>query len=293
MSALTNDCYCCLAEADWHRVLGWSSAGVMMDPAGVDSERLWNDPPVRVEIAAADRRFIPWQELDVPLPHRGARCWGYALSYPEHRQETLKLATFRFVKQGSVAANSEPIPYRDHLDYELEIGVLLHRGMPDRFGYFLANDLTDRGLQVEQYARRDPAPGFTRAKDFPGSFRAGPLLRVGDASLWRELTATLTLNGQIRQTIRAADCRLDPRQMHRELFAESDAGPWLLALTGTSGGTLFRSPQFRERMMALAAGRLSIKRARRSWLRRLTFLAPGDVLVLESPLLGRSETRVI
>jgi hypothetical protein len=119
------------------------------------------------------------------------------------------------------------------------------------------------------------------------------LLVIGEASLWPELTATLTLNGVLRQTVRAVECHLDPQRLHRELFAEPNDDPWLVAITGTSAGTLFRSPQNRERFRALLRGGFSRKRAGRSWLRGLTFLAPGDVIVLESALLGRSETRVI
>lgn len=288
---MTCDRYCCVAAAEWYRVLAQSEAGVTVDPRQLTSELLWNDgsspPPEGLE-----PRFIPWHDLDVPLPHRGSRCWGYALTYPEHRQETLDTAHFRFLKQGTVESNSQPIPYRDFLDYELEIGVLMHRDTPDRFGYFLANDLTDRGLQIDHYDARHPAPGFTIAKSFPGSLRAGPLLAVNDDSLWPELTATLTLNDEERQSVKAADCSINLRQLHHELFQDHEGDPWLLVATGTSSGTLFRSPRFREKLVALLAGRLSLKRAGRSWLKALRFLAPGDRISLCSPILGRSETRV-
>jgi 2-keto-4-pentenoate hydratase/2-oxohepta-3-ene-1,7-dioic acid hydratase in catechol pathway len=288
---MTCDRYCCVAAAEWYRVLAQSEAGVTVDPRQLTSEVLWNGPAVEAT-TDVDPRFIPWHELDVPLPHRGARCWGYALTYPEHKRETLDSAHFRFLKKGTVEANSAPIPYRDFLDYELEIGVLLHRDTPDRFGYFLANDLTDRGLQIEHYDARNPGPGFTIAKEFAGSLRAGPLLSVGDASLWRHLTATLTLNGVDRQIVRAIDCHLHPRLLHDELFRDHEGDPWLLAATGTSGGTLFRSPRPREKVKVLVAGGLSMKRARRKWLTGLKYLSHGDTLVIQSSILGRSETRV-
>ena len=125
------------------------------------------------------------------------------------------------------------------------------------------------------------------------ALRAGPLLLVDDASRWPSLTASLTWNGELRQTVRAADCSLDPRKLHDELFRGHDDGPWLLAATGTSAGTLFRSPQIRERFMALIAGGFSLKRARRSWLHGLRFLTPGDELVVQSPDLGHAATRVV
>lgn len=284
--------YCCLGEGDWHRVLARSGAGVMIDSRRLDSATLWHaaaeEPP-----ADAETRFVRWDDLDVPLPHRGTRCWGYALSYPEHQRETLKHPVFRFLKEGTVEPVSAPIPWREHLDFELEIGLLMHRETPDRFGYFLANDLTDRGIQVERFDRRNPAPGFTLAKSFPGSLRVGPLLVIGDPSVWSLLSATLTLNDEERQTLRAADCRLDPSRLHRELFAEHSGDPWLLAVTGTPAGTLFRAPGFREKLAVLLAGWFSAGRARRAWLAGLKFLAPGDELVMDSPVLGRGRARVI
>jgi len=290
---MTCDCYCCVAAAEWYRVLAHSEAGVTVEPRQLTFEELWNGaPPLLPMSADVEPRFIPWHELDVPLPHRGTRCWGYALTYPEHRRETLDSTRFRFLKKGTVKSNSQPIPYRDFLDYELEIGVLLNRDTPNRFGYFLANDLTDRGLQVEHYNARNPGPGFTVAKDFDGSLRAGPLLAIGDASLWSHLTATLALNNVDRQIIRTIDCNVNPQLLHEELFRAHEGDPWLLAATGTSSGTLFRSPRLREKVAALVAGGLSIKRARHRWLTRLQYLSPGDRIVIQSPILGRGEAHV-
>ena len=289
---MTCDRYCCVAAAEWYRVLAQSEAGVTVDPRQLTSEVIWNGDPSPPLPEDLEPRYIAWNELDVPLPHRGTRCWGYALTYPEHRRETLDTAHFRFLKKGTVESNSKAIPYRDFLDYELEIGVLLNRDTPNRFGYFLANDLTDRGLQVDHYNARNPGPGFTVAKEFEGSLRAGPLLAIGDASIWPHLTATLTLNDQDRQVVRAIDCNVHPQLLHEELFREHADDPWLLAATGTSSGTLFRSPRPREKVRALVAGGLSMKRARHRWLTRLKYLSPGDKLVLQSPILGHSEARV-
>ena len=292
MTALASECYCCLAAAQWYRVLAQSEAGVSVDPRLLVGAQVWEGVADGMP-ADLEPRFISWEELDVPLPHRGARCWGYALTYPEHRRETLDSAHFRFLKQGTVESNAAPIPFREYLDYELEIGILMHRDTPNRFGYFLANDLTDRGLQVANYNALNLAPGFTIAKDFPGSLRAGPLLLLGDASLWPQLTATLSLNGVERQNLRAVDCHIHPRQLHEELFRDHEGDPWLLAATGTTAGTLFRTPRVYEKIRAMVAGGLSVKRARQRWLHRLRYLARGDQLIIRSPLLGRSETRVV
>lgn len=284
--------FCCLGAAEWYRVIGHSDQGVTVAHRRLDAEAIWHEETPKEDVPEHLQKFIPWKSLDVPLPHRDARCWGYALTYPDHRDETLREPAFRFLKKGSVVSNAEPINYREFLDFELEIGLLMHRDARDRFGYFLANDLTDRGMQVEHYDRHNPAPGFTLAKSFPGSLRAGPLLAIGDASLWPRLTATLTLNAEERQAVNAADCHLDPPRIHDELFEEHHESHWLLVATGTSGGTLFRTPNTREKLIAVFAGIPSLKRARRRWLRGLRFLEPGDHLVLNSPVLGRSEAHV-
>lgn len=284
--------FCCTAAGHWHRVLAQATAGVTIAPHRMEFHAVWNSPHPLPGPLPADARLVAWPDLDIPLPHRGTRCWGYALTYPEHRDETLHNPAFRFLKEGSVGGNCEPIPFREFLDFELEIGVLLHREHPDLFGYFLANDLTDRRLQVDHYDPADPGPGFTVAKRFPGSLRAGPLLALGDATLWPRLTATLSLNGEPRQSLDAAHCHLDPARIHHDLFQEHHESPWLLAATGTTGGTLFRTPRTTERLTALVAGAFHLARARRAWLRRLRFLRPGDRLTLHSPILGRGEAVV-
>ena len=284
--------YCNAGGGSWHRVLTQSDAGVVVDKHRLDFEAVWKSSPTKEMPPESDRKFIAWGDLDVPLPDRKIPCWGFALTYPDHRSETIDAESFRFVKEAPPIANSKAIPYREHLDYELEIGLLMHRNAPGRFGYFLANDLTDRGVQVENYDAKDPAPGFGKAKSFEGALRAGPLLAIGDASAWPMMSASLKLNGEVRQTLSAENCRLDPEQVHGELFADHPDESWLVVATGTSAGTLFRVPQTREKLKALVAGKFSMKRAGQVWLNSLRFLIPGDKIVLQSPILGRSEARL-
>jgi len=118
------------------------------------------------------------------------------------------------------------------------------------------------------------------------------LLDFVDSSILPDLSPTLSLIDHDRQVVRAIDCNVHPQLLHEELFREHADDPWLLAATGTSSGTLFRSPRPREKVRALVAGGLSVKRARHRWLTRLKYLSPGDKLVLQSPILGHSEARV-
>lgn len=285
--------YCHLGAGTWHRVISQSEAGVVVDTRRLDFDSVWQAAPDASDPPASRKRDVPWGELEVPLPDHGMRYWGYAFTYKEHTDETLDTPPFRFRQRGPAAGNSGVIPYRDHLDFELEVGLLMHRDAPNRFGYFLVNDMTDRGVQVMNYSEKHPAPGFAKAKGFDGALRAGPLLVVADASLWPRLTASLSLNGEVRQTLDAADCKLDPERYHREVFERTSTKPWAVVATGTSGGTLFRVPRTGEKIRAFIKGGLSMNRAKHAWLRSLRFLLPGDELELQSPLLGRSHARLV
>lgn len=284
--------YCHLGSGAWHRVLSQSEQGVLIDTRRLDFKTVWKAPVQVAEVPKSRQRKVRWEDLKTPLPDHKVDSWGYALTYRDHKSETVESPAFRFRQGGAVDGNSESIPYRDHLDFELEIGLLMHRDAPDRFGYFLVNDMTDRGVQVRTYDEENPAPGFAQAKGFDGSLRAGPLLAVADASPWPHLSASLSLNGEVRQNLSAARCDLDPGRFHQEVFSDSAGTPWAVVATGTSAGTLFRTPSKGEKLKALVSSGFSLKRAKEAWLGSLRFLAPGDEIVMHSPLLGRSEAKV-
>ena len=284
--------FCHLGAGAWHRVLSQSAQGVVIDTRRLNFGTVWQAPAKLPTVAKSRQRNVRWHDLKVPLPDAEASGWGYAFTYRDHKNETVDTPAFRCRQNGPVAGNSEAIPYRDHLDFELEIGLLMHRNAPDRFGYLLINDMTDRGVQVRTYDKKNPAPGFARAKAFEGSMRAGPLLAVADASLWPKLAASLSLNGEVLQNLSASRCEFDPGRFHQDVFSDSSAGSWAVAGTGTSAGTLFRTPSTGEKTKTLVASGFSMNRAKEAWLARLRFLEPGDEIVLRSPLLGTSKARV-
>jgi len=130
---------------------------------------------------------LRWEDLLVPLPDLKGPTWAYAFTYRMHQEETGLGHIFFFEKHGKAESACGPIKHRPALDYEAELALLLNRNDPERFGFLLANDLTDRAVQVHNYDRRRPGSGFSVAKSFPGALRIGPLLVMAGGSLWPQL----------------------------------------------------------------------------------------------------------
>jgi 2-keto-4-pentenoate hydratase/2-oxohepta-3-ene-1,7-dioic acid hydratase in catechol pathway len=230
----------------------------------------------------------PWTvPLTVPLPNPDIPVWAYGMTYPEHGEETVNLSILRFAKQAQAQLMGPgSLVWQKHLDYEAEIGLLLYRHTPNRFGFLLLNDFTNRGLQVHSFDPANPGPGFTRAKSFPGALQVGPWMAIGQESDWEDLRLELSVNQQSRQRVNAIDCLLGPRQIHRDLFADIHGSDWILAATGTTQGTCFRSPKGWEKGRLFLQSALSINKAKERWLSELKFLNPGDEIVMTSPQLG-------
>lgn len=229
----------------------------------------------------------------VPLPDLPGPATAYATTYRVHGAEVRLQDVFSFVKPGTPTGAWAPVAWRPALDFEAEVALLLRRDNTERFGYLLANDLTDRAVQVNKFNRRNPAPGFSEAKGFPGALRVGPLLVLGGGDFWLRLELHLSVNGEKRQQVRARDCLLTPRDFHRQIFADPKAGDFALVLTGTSAGTIFRGPSPAQRMAAILRAGLSMRRARQHWLKRFRFLQPGDRIEMSSEFLGNCHATIV
>lgn len=285
--------FCRVGDNDWRRVIDQDDAGVQITGQALSFAQVWqaglpSDPMPPGPVQRRD-----WNELLLPLPDTDIPCLGYALTYPSHQKEVSLDDSITFPKQAVPQSTQQDIVYRDHLDYEAEIGVLLHRNDPDRFGYLIINDLTDRGIQVRTFDSANMAPGFTLAKSFEGSLRVGPLLAIGNAAAWKTLAVDLYLNGERRQQVRAAECLLQPKALVEHHQAANDGTPWLLVSTGTSEGVLFDVPNLWEKIEYFLLAGFSMEEAQEDWLAHLRFLQPGDKLTLTSPTLGRTSAQVV
>jgi 2-keto-4-pentenoate hydratase/2-oxohepta-3-ene-1,7-dioic acid hydratase in catechol pathway len=157
----------------------------------------------------------------------------------------------------------------------------------------MLNDLTDRGIQLRTYSRRDPAPGFSAAKSFDGALRIGPLIVVGNSAAWDTLEIVLKVNGEMRQHLKARECLVKPAEFHHQVFSRSAEAEWVLVATGTPSGTVFKQPGLFAKLRLLLASGFSVRRAKERLLAGMRFLAPGDELVLESTILGVSKSAVV
>lgn len=285
--------FCQAGDNDWRRVLDQDASGVQITRESLTFAQVW-----MVDLHAEFTPHGPverrtWNELLLPLPAKDIPCLGYALTYPSHQREVSLEDSVTFPKEAVPQSTQQDIVYRDHLDYEAEIGVLLHRNDPDRFGYLIVNDLTDRGIQVRTFDPDNMAPGFALAKSFEGALRVGPLLAIGNAAAWKTFAVDLYLNGELRQQLRASECLLQPEAMAEQRVAAHAGAPWLLVSTGTTEGVLFEVPNLWEKIEYFLRAGFSMKQAQEDWLAHLRFLQPGDELTLQSPALGRASARVV
>jgi 2-keto-4-pentenoate hydratase/2-oxohepta-3-ene-1,7-dioic acid hydratase in catechol pathway len=284
--------FCRVTDNEWRRVLSYDANGIMLHSKRLTFEKLWSNPSDLPSVTSG-AETISWSAPLAAVPDENITCWAYALTYHEHRREARLDKSFKFPKGGPAFPTSQPIAYRDNLDYEAEIGVLMQRGRTDQFGYVLVNDLTDRGIQVREYDEKNPVPSFSHSKTFPESLRVGPLLAIGDANAWKLLRVTLDVNGKRRQDIRAADCVYDPSRFHEEIFAEASSPEWVLVASGTGGGVIFRQPSLPGKIWLFIRSGFSVARAKEKFLKQLGFLKPDVTLVLSSPTLGYSKTEIV
>jgi 2-keto-4-pentenoate hydratase/2-oxohepta-3-ene-1,7-dioic acid hydratase in catechol pathway len=233
--------------------------------------------------------------LKLPLPEASPRSLGIGLSYQDHRVDVKLQSTVYFEKNSHPTRLSDALPYRENLDYETEVSLLLHRSEPKLFGYLLHNDLTDRRIQVFEFDKTNPAPGFSKSKSFPRANAHGVLMAVGNERLWSFLDAKLYVNGELRQQLAASNNVLTPSQIHRRIFADpklSGNAEWVLVGTGTPSGTIFTAPGKWDQFLLYVGSGFSMTRARESWLKKFQFLAAGDKLEFRSEVLGNFTSQV-
>jgi len=285
--------FCMIGENRWRRVLDQNESGVLIAGEDLSFSQVW-DVDFTVKATPGDaQEHKKWTELLIPLPSEDIPCIGYALTYPRHQQEVSLEEILSFKKNAIPKRAQDDIVYRKYLDYEAEIGVLVHRGRMDRFGYLVVNDLTDRGIQVRTFDGDNMGPGFSLAKSFEGALRVGPLIAVGNEASWYTLQVDLFLNGAVRQQLRASECLIHPRNLVDKHFEDKTGSPWLLVATGTTDGVLFQPPDLWEKAILFVGTGFSMEEAGEDWLDHLRFLQPGDEIKLLSPVLGQAWSRVI
>jgi 2-keto-4-pentenoate hydratase/2-oxohepta-3-ene-1,7-dioic acid hydratase in catechol pathway len=184
------------------------------------------------------------------------------------------------------------------LDYEVELAMVLDDDIDPwspapRFGFFLANDLTVRTVQLLGEGSRDRMAFWGASKSFPDTLLCGPILSREGARLdrWPDLVLENRVNGDMRQRARTDQLLYTPLEVLR--FAAAKAAPRGLKkgdviLTGTPGGIALVVSRWKRviaellltRRGKLAAAFLSNRKNPR-------FLRAGDRLEMDGGVLGK------
>jgi 2-keto-4-pentenoate hydratase/2-oxohepta-3-ene-1,7-dioic acid hydratase in catechol pathway len=247
--------------------VGDGGLGALLRGSGVEAAREVRRAPLRL----ADVRLLP----PVPDPQKIV-CLG--LNYRSHAEEAglepPETPTFFAKFANALAAPGEDVPlpsYSEKVDYEAEVAFVIGRRCKDVpeedalsvvAGYTLLNDLSARDYQFM-------TPQWAPGKVFDGSAPCGPALVTPDeAGPPDAIEISLTLNGETMQSASTADLIHPIPSVVAYLSKLMTLEPGDLVSTGTPAGVG------------------SVRRPR-------VWLAPGDALVVESPQLGRLETRVV
>jgi|CXWL01.1.fsa_nt_gi 2-keto-4-pentenoate hydratase/2-oxohepta-3-ene-1,7-dioic acid hydratase in catechol pathway len=178
------------------------------------------------------------------------------------------------------------------LDYEVELGLVLLDDLsqaqlersdhPLALGFFLANDITARTLQICGEGAANRLDFWGAAKSFAGFLPVSRQLWVpATASVDSVLDAALEtrVNGELRQSASTLDLMFTPRQMlamvrERYQLNRLERGTWLL--TGTPSGIALNASARQRRILSLLPRRLAIWMALFANRRKRNFLHTGD-----------------
>jgi 2-keto-4-pentenoate hydratase/2-oxohepta-3-ene-1,7-dioic acid hydratase in catechol pathway len=202
-------------------------------------------------------------------------CLG--LNYRSHAEEQgaepPDSPTFFAKFRNALAATREPVARpadTEKIDYEAEVAFVIGReakevsageGLDHVAGYTLLNDLSARDLQMR-------TPQWMPGKVFDGSAPCGPALVTSDeAGAHDAIEFSLTVNGEERQSSSTADLVFDVPELVARLSRLMTLGPGDIVATGTPAGVG------------------SLRRPR-------VWLNPGDEISIDSPTLGRLDTRI-
>jgi 2-keto-4-pentenoate hydratase/2-oxohepta-3-ene-1,7-dioic acid hydratase in catechol pathway len=203
-------------------------------------------------------------------------CLG--LNYRAHAEEAgleaPEVPTFFAKWANALAAPGSEVAlpeWSSKVDYEAEVAFVIGRRCRDVAeadaldviaGYTLLNDLSARDYQFK-------TPQWMPGKVFDGSAPCGPALVTPDeAGAPDAIEISLTLNGELMQSASTADLIHSIPSVVAYLSRLMTLEPGDIVSTGTPAG-------------------VGSTREPRVWLK------PGDEVVVESPTLGRLETRLV
>ncbi|MDZ4267448.1 MAG: fumarylacetoacetate hydrolase family protein [Mycobacterium sp.] len=284
-----------LRTADaWYVQIG--SGAVKIDTAAATTAELLRD---RAAIDGATDRAaaVSVDTLELLSPVTApCRVVAQMTNYASHVKDsgmnpaTVPLTFFRKAS-GSINGPADDIVKPAHvrfLDYEVEIGLVIGRGLPVGAsltesdlpdyvaGLVVTNDVSARDIQL-------PKTQFYEAKSYPTFTPVGPALVLLDSDELKrfgDLRLQLRVNGEVRQdAVVGGDMIYPPLHALQELtrFQRLDVGD--LVLTGTPAGTALSAPPKPIEMIgALLPPALKWKAFFKSQSNNDKYLKAGDVV---------------
>lgn len=196
----------------------------------------------------------------------------------------------------------------DLLDYEVEIGMILlepvdkadledPNWMPN-VGYFLANDMTVRSVQIAGQLAEDRYAYWSASKSFPGFLPVAAQVwspKAPSAHDLPDVSLELKVNGEVRQSEPVSDIIFTPRQMIEIVSGERANGrleKGNVILTGTPKGVALGMSRLKALAARLLPPSLLVKVGIRSGTNNPRFLKSGDVVEQSADWLGAFSFRI-
>ena len=241
-----------------------------------------------IEAAAADGTVVPLGDVSLMAPiqrfSRDVLCSGW--NYWDHFEESKgkregqdvdrpKAPTFFTKSPYVVIGPNDDIPHDPHLsakwDYEAEIGLVIGKQCRNLskanardaiFGYFLANDTSQRDLQ------RRHGGQWLKGKSMDGTMPMGPWIVTPDELDIDNARLELELNGEVMQSASVQQMAFPIEELLAELSFGMTLMPGDILITGTPAG---------------------IGNAREP----AVFFKPGDEMVVRATGLGELRNKVV
>jgi 2-keto-4-pentenoate hydratase/2-oxohepta-3-ene-1,7-dioic acid hydratase in catechol pathway len=283
----------------------WHRAPQLPGP-GAEAGELVPLPPPRALVAARLTYRSHLAELGLPEPEApqmfvaAAASWSPEASHCRLPSFRALCAAAEAVEPGLGSTLRTRFPALPVLlDYEVELGLAvlepatreaLAAGSLPRLGWFVANALTARALQVLGEGRPDPAPYAAAAQGFPGFLPA--LATAWVPATPRDAAPAVTLrtsvNGQPRQEASAGDLIFRPSQLLAAAAAAlgRDLQVGDVVLTGSPGGGALRPSRWKRRLGRMLDRFSKLEGALQRYVAGDGFLRAGDRVTVEAEHLG-------
>ena len=191
------------------------------------------------------------------------------------------------------------------LDYEVEVGLRLLEDWPlaaqarmPALGFFLANDVTARSVQIAGLGAASPLSFWSASKGLEGFLPVTDSLWCPDQvnpDQWPDITISTRVNGQLRQQAALRSMLYSPLRLLQLVAAQAPGGILHrddLVLTGTPAGIALQVPGWKRKLAACLPRHVAVTAAWRSQSASGRFLQVGDVIEMQADWLGQLQLTV-